>query len=165
MTRTSSVVTLEVAKQGAIYHGLATLLNQPSPMMQRRKHRQGGWGVSPVDDGQQQACWLLLMGQAPYEQDLSCPVLERRRPGWPCRSQNSDVDCEPQRSSSGSVPSALPPSQARRRGPVSVSDGRGPVLLADAGCSLRAGRPPPGVPVRGGASRAACWYRTRCCQV
>lgn len=35
MTRTSSVVTLEVAKQGAIYHGLATLLNQPSPMMQR----------------------------------------------------------------------------------------------------------------------------------
>ena len=29
------MVTLEVAKQGAIYHGLATLLNQPSPMMQR----------------------------------------------------------------------------------------------------------------------------------
>lgn len=28
-------MTLEVAKQGAIYHGLATLLNQPSPMMQR----------------------------------------------------------------------------------------------------------------------------------
>lgn len=37
MTRTGSVVTLEVAKQGAIYHGLATLLNQPSPMMQRGK--------------------------------------------------------------------------------------------------------------------------------
>ncbi|XP_030627207.1 afadin isoform X8 [Chanos chanos] len=35
MTRTGSVVTLEVAKQGAIYHGLATLLNQPSPMMPR----------------------------------------------------------------------------------------------------------------------------------
>ncbi|KAG8444323.1 hypothetical protein GDO86_009491, partial [Hymenochirus boettgeri] len=35
MTRTGSVVTLEVAKQGAIYHGLATLLNQPSPLMQR----------------------------------------------------------------------------------------------------------------------------------
>lgn len=31
------MVTLEVAKQGAIYHGLATLLNQPSPMMQRSK--------------------------------------------------------------------------------------------------------------------------------
>lgn len=38
MTRTGSVVTLEVAKQGAIYHGLATLLNQPSPMMQRCEH-------------------------------------------------------------------------------------------------------------------------------
>lgn len=50
MTRTSSVVTLEVAKQGAIYHGLATLLNQPSPMMQRSKDEL--WGserVSLVD--------------------------------------------------------------------------------------------------------------------
>ncbi|KAK6297390.1 hypothetical protein J4Q44_G00319730 [Coregonus suidteri] len=40
MTRTGSVVTLEVAKQGAIFHGLATLLNQPSPMMPRAL--QGG---------------------------------------------------------------------------------------------------------------------------
>ncbi|XP_053737059.1 afadin isoform X3 [Synchiropus splendidus] len=39
MTRTGSVVTLEVAKQGAIYHGLATLLNQPSPMMPRAAER------------------------------------------------------------------------------------------------------------------------------
>ncbi|XP_074470810.1 afadin isoform X11 [Sebastes fasciatus] len=39
MTRTGSVVTLEVAKQGAIYHGLATLLNQPSPMMPRAADR------------------------------------------------------------------------------------------------------------------------------
>ena len=38
MTRTGSVVTPEVAKQGAIYHGLATLLNQPSPMMPRGEH-------------------------------------------------------------------------------------------------------------------------------
>ena len=35
MTRTGQVVTLIVAKQGAIYHGLATLLSQPSPIMQR----------------------------------------------------------------------------------------------------------------------------------
>ncbi|KAJ4921634.1 hypothetical protein JOQ06_027716, partial [Pogonophryne albipinna] len=35
MTRTGAVVTLEVAKQGAIYHGLATLLNQPSPLLPR----------------------------------------------------------------------------------------------------------------------------------
>ncbi|XP_051908214.1 afadin isoform X15 [Hippocampus zosterae] len=39
MTRTGSVVTLEVAKQGAIYHGLATLLNQPSPLMPRASDR------------------------------------------------------------------------------------------------------------------------------
>ena len=37
-------MTLEVAKQGAIYHGLATLLNQPSPMMQSSKG--GGGAVS-----------------------------------------------------------------------------------------------------------------------
>ena len=36
------MVTLEVAKQGAIYHGLATLLNQPSPMMQRSKGGRRG---------------------------------------------------------------------------------------------------------------------------
>ena len=40
------MVTLEVAKQGAIYHGLATLLNQPSPMMQRSKG--GGGAVSSM---------------------------------------------------------------------------------------------------------------------
>ncbi|XP_029450151.1 afadin isoform X5 [Rhinatrema bivittatum] len=42
MTRTGSVVTLEVAKQGAIYHGLATLLNQPSPMMRVSDRRVSG---------------------------------------------------------------------------------------------------------------------------
>lgn len=35
MTKTGSVVVLEVAKQGAMYHGLATLLNQPSPVINR----------------------------------------------------------------------------------------------------------------------------------
>ena len=33
MMRTGNVVTLDVARQGAIYHGLATLLSQPSPVM------------------------------------------------------------------------------------------------------------------------------------
>lgn len=37
LVRTGPVVTLEVAKQGAIYHGLATLLSQPSPVMGRGK--------------------------------------------------------------------------------------------------------------------------------
>ncbi|XP_031778403.1 uncharacterized protein LOC100122125 isoform X3 [Nasonia vitripennis] len=35
LVRTGPIVTLEVAKQGAIYHGLATLLSQPSPIMTR----------------------------------------------------------------------------------------------------------------------------------
>uniref|UniRef100_T1IU86 Afadin n=1 Tax=Strigamia maritima TaxID=126957 RepID=T1IU86_STRMM len=42
MTRTGPLVTLEVAKQGAIFHGLATLLNQPSPVMQRAWSKQPG---------------------------------------------------------------------------------------------------------------------------
>ena len=37
MTQTGDVVNLKVAKQGAIYHGLATLLNEPSPTVQRRQ--------------------------------------------------------------------------------------------------------------------------------
>lgn len=37
LVRTGPVVTLEVAKQGAIFHGLATLLQQPSPVIQRGK--------------------------------------------------------------------------------------------------------------------------------
>ncbi|XP_063773698.1 afadin isoform X16 [Pseudophryne corroboree] len=49
MTRTGSVVTLEVAKQGAIYHGLATLLNQPSPLMQ--KDRRGSGKPRPKSEG------------------------------------------------------------------------------------------------------------------
>ncbi|XP_074039626.1 adherens junction formation factor afadin isoform X2 [Leptinotarsa decemlineata] len=39
LQRTSSVVTLEVAKAGAVYHGLATLLQQPSPTPHRGPRR------------------------------------------------------------------------------------------------------------------------------
>ena len=35
MMQTGQIVELEVAKQGAIFHGLATLLSQPSPVMSR----------------------------------------------------------------------------------------------------------------------------------
>uniref|UniRef100_UPI00398EF09F afadin isoform X6 n=1 Tax=Pristiophorus japonicus TaxID=55135 RepID=UPI00398EF09F len=51
MTRTGSVVTLEIARQGAIYHGLATLLNQPSPMMQRASDRRGSGKPRPKSEG------------------------------------------------------------------------------------------------------------------
>lgn len=44
MTRTGPVVTLEVAKQGAIYNGLSDLLSKPSPIIQRgRKHAFWLW--------------------------------------------------------------------------------------------------------------------------
>jgi afadin len=39
LVRTGPVVTLEVAKQGAIFHGLATLLQQPSPVVQRGENK------------------------------------------------------------------------------------------------------------------------------
>ncbi|KAG8189760.1 hypothetical protein JTE90_012933 [Oedothorax gibbosus] len=39
MTRTGPVVTLEVAKQGAIFNGVSDLLNKPSPTMQRGPRR------------------------------------------------------------------------------------------------------------------------------
>ncbi|XP_073971174.1 adherens junction formation factor afadin isoform X13 [Rhodnius prolixus] len=39
LVRTGPIVTLEVAKQGAIYHGLATLLSQPSPVIGRGPRR------------------------------------------------------------------------------------------------------------------------------
>ena len=56
------MVTLEVAKQGAIYHGLATLLNQPSPMMQRSKDWGAGGAAASID-----CClsWLMLTDQPP----------------------------------------------------------------------------------------------------
>lgn len=44
LVRTGPVVTLEVAKQGAIFHGLATLLQQPSPVIQRGKTRVHPFG-------------------------------------------------------------------------------------------------------------------------
>jgi afadin len=40
MTKTGQTVTLRVAKQGAIYHGLATLLSQPSPVLARAAANQ-----------------------------------------------------------------------------------------------------------------------------
>uniref|UniRef100_A0A182NG35 PDZ domain-containing protein n=1 Tax=Anopheles dirus TaxID=7168 RepID=A0A182NG35_9DIPT len=46
LVRTGPVVTLKVAKQGAIYHGLATLLQQPSPVIQRAYRRMSNPDIS-----------------------------------------------------------------------------------------------------------------------
>lgn len=52
--RTGPIVTLEVAKQGAIYHGLATLLQQPSPVVarggpRRMSEREGAGARNQAD--------------------------------------------------------------------------------------------------------------------
>lgn len=41
MMETGPVVTLQVARQGAIYHGLATILSQPSPQVNRGESLSG----------------------------------------------------------------------------------------------------------------------------
>ncbi|XP_055378008.1 afadin isoform X4 [Condylostylus longicornis] len=51
LVRTGPIVTLEVAKQGAIYHGLATLLQQPSPVIQRGNRRMSERDINRVGDG------------------------------------------------------------------------------------------------------------------
>ncbi|XP_050088464.1 afadin isoform X5 [Anopheles aquasalis] len=49
LVRTGPVVTLKVAKQGAIYHGLATLLQQPSPVIQREMENEFNCNVYDND--------------------------------------------------------------------------------------------------------------------
>nr|CAD7407878.1 unnamed protein product [Timema cristinae] len=49
LVRTGSVVVLEVGKQGAIYHGLATLLQQPSPVMTREETQEHLHGCTLID--------------------------------------------------------------------------------------------------------------------
>ncbi|XP_055907102.1 afadin isoform X2 [Eupeodes corollae] len=49
LVRTGPLVTLEVAKQGAIFHGLATLLQQPSPLTLRGKTLQEDVSIIECD--------------------------------------------------------------------------------------------------------------------
>lgn len=50
MTQSGQIVTLEIAKQGAVYHGLAKMLSQPSPKTQRRANPQQSQ-VRPRSEG------------------------------------------------------------------------------------------------------------------
>ena len=72
MTKTGQSVTLKVAKQGAIYHGLATLLSQPSPVMQRASPQKGPMTPSKQRPGEE--------GPPPYN---GVPENDRARPGIP----------------------------------------------------------------------------------
>ena len=70
MTQTGQVVELEVAKQGAIYHGLAQLLSQPSPVLGGGRPPQG----SPM---RPQAPPQMLPPQQQQQQHL----YQNHRPG------------------------------------------------------------------------------------
>ncbi|CAK8687921.1 unnamed protein product [Clavelina lepadiformis] len=91
MTRTGTTVTLQVAKQGAIYHGLATLLSQPSPkqqhinVAQRRMNPQlaqsrpksEGYALHPqMRDGSWAPPAKFPHQKSPYDQH-SRPILPR----------------------------------------------------------------------------------------
>lgn len=52
MVKTGQTVTLTVAKQGAVFHRLATLLAQPTPPQQRANQRPGlPYQTRPKSDG------------------------------------------------------------------------------------------------------------------
>ncbi|XP_011636930.1 afadin-like isoform X1 [Pogonomyrmex barbatus] len=82
LVRTGPIVTLEVAKQGAIYHGLATLLSQPSPVMTREHKTRmrsellepaiGATGNQPATSHSMGDLLSHFPKQAPY-QDLAQP--------------------------------------------------------------------------------------------
>ncbi|XP_064629486.1 afadin-like isoform X2 [Lineus longissimus] len=104
MTRTGAVVNLRVAKQGAIYHGLATLLSQPSPIMQRAGSKQQ---VAPPADKSR-----------PKSQDVSRfgPVMDdgyvpppNRYPAYQNRSLQEQHG--PQSKSTPSLPNEVPNDQ------------------------------------------------------
>ena len=64
MMHTGQVVELEVAKQGAIYHGLATLLSQPSPVMSPR-------GITNTAPAHQMHSQPNAQGRHPNEREPS----------------------------------------------------------------------------------------------
>lgn len=73
MKDTKQTVNLLVAKQSAVYHGLATFLNQPSPIMPAR----GKMPAGPADMGKGGADGRLKMApfQQPLQSSKSTPML------------------------------------------------------------------------------------------
>ena len=63
MMHTGQIVELEVAKQGAIYHGLATLLSQPSPVMSPRGINSGPNGTQGAPTPQRRVSEMPLSTQ------------------------------------------------------------------------------------------------------
>ncbi|XP_070142312.1 afadin isoform X3 [Drosophila kikkawai] len=87
LVRTGPVVSLEVAKQGAIYHGLATLLQQPSPVIQREASNF----LQHLSPGHQQRRHSSFQQQARYySNSISDDSLNRsRRESFACMRASS----------------------------------------------------------------------------
>ncbi|XP_076444393.1 uncharacterized protein LOC143282632 [Babylonia areolata] len=112
MTQTGDVVTLKVAKQGAIYHGLATLLNEPSPTVQRHPTNSAGGEEAPppyMDPGH----------NSPNDPNRSRPVPQPRGQNQPGREA---VDRMKSPSAGNLSHQQYPPTQASESAPYNRRD-------------------------------------------
>uniref|UniRef100_A0A6P4F7I5 Afadin isoform X4 n=1 Tax=Drosophila rhopaloa TaxID=1041015 RepID=A0A6P4F7I5_DRORH len=88
LVRTGPVVSLEVAKQGAIYHGLATLLQQPSPVIQREASPSNF--LQHLNPGQQRRHSSFQQQARYYNNSISDDSLNRsRRESFACMRASS----------------------------------------------------------------------------
>ncbi|XP_071137644.1 afadin-like isoform X5 [Mytilus edulis] len=122
MTHTGQTVKLKVAKQGAFYHGLATQLSQPSPVMQRAatkkpsspqaiKHRPADEGPPPYTQDGLDRRHMPPGGhreQPPFDKRLQNAAHSRSSPAL-----NNDVGPGPGPERRG-PPTSMPPSQPDR---------------------------------------------------
>ena len=78
---TGQVVELEVAKQGAIFHGLATLLSQPSPVM---SPRSASGQVGPNKVTQSKSMSAMPTSQTAFtQQQHEQHTYQNHRPDYP----------------------------------------------------------------------------------
>ncbi|XP_053682855.1 afadin isoform X1 [Sabethes cyaneus] len=80
LVRTGPIVTLKVAKQGAIYHGLATLLQQPSPVIQRGSSANKSRSIHNLAGGSSQDQGFYQNLSVYRAQNQSHPNLGERPP-------------------------------------------------------------------------------------
>ncbi|KAL1476697.1 hypothetical protein MTO96_036320, partial [Rhipicephalus appendiculatus] len=99
MTRTGPLVQLEVAKQGAIHHGLASLLCQPSPLLLQR-----GSGRLSERDIPGRLAHEEPPSPDPGQQECACSQLWICSHGWPSHGSQPLPWSPPTSSSGGNAP-------------------------------------------------------------
>ncbi|XP_072396641.1 afadin isoform X2 [Diabrotica undecimpunctata] len=88
LQRTSSIVTLEVAKAGAVYHGLATLLQQPSPTPHRGPRRMSERDLPSRVDSERS---IPSSKSVPALHQIHSPLVNDQQPSRPNQASASDV--------------------------------------------------------------------------